>query len=287
MVNISQENMRAIRLLELKARKMVRGLMSGETISRHKGFGLEFDQLSEYQFGDDVRFIDWKSTARSNKIMIRNYREELNRTIFLLIDISGSTWYGSQHRAKNDIIAEIAVMLSLAGLYCKDAVGALFFSDQVDAYLPPRASFSQFHAIASKSVEFKKKLRHTDLSQALSFLARVARRESLVFIISDCLDDHYIQGLKTISRKHDVAVIRCLDQAERELPPLGFVHCLDSESDESALIDMRSKSEAFLWQQEYHQQTVHTLKQLGVDCFDITPQGPVLEKLIMYLAQRG
>lgn len=287
MVKLSQENIRAIRLLELKARKVIRGFMSGETITKQKGFGLEFDQLSEYQFGDDVRFIDWKSTARTNKIMIRNYHEELNRTIFLLVDVSSSTWYGSQRCAKSEVIAEIASMLTLAALYSKDAVGALFFSDQIDAYLPPRVGFSQFHAIARKSIELKGKGRSTDIAQALSFLARVARRESLVFIISDCLDDHYMRGLKIMNKKHDVAVIRCLDQAERELPNIGFVRCIDPETNESALIDMRSKSETFFWQQEYNHNAYRMLKQIGVDCFDITPHGNVLEKLIMYLAQRG
>lgn len=287
MVTLTNDQIKKIRQLELKARKIVRGLMSGDRVTLQKGFGLEFDQLAEYQLGDDIRFIDWKGSARSQKLLVKHYREELNHTIMVMVDISASTLYGSKKQSKYELIQEVVFSLVLAGLYAKDNVGVIFFSDVVESYIPPRSGLKQLHIIGQKMRSLTSTHKKTHIASALQFLSQKISRETLLCIVSDFIDDQSERSLRIIAQKHDVIAFRCLDKNERSLPMVGYIEAIDIETQEPYFLDLSTQSALMHWQRQRLQQTQKVCIQAGIDLIDIEPDMPFLEKFITHMKCRG
>lgn len=283
-MKLSKEVLQKIKQIEIQTRRLLRGTQIGDYSSAQKGTGLEFDQIREYQMGDDVRFIDWNSSARSNKILVKQYIEERNRTIMLLVDQSASTFYGSGEHLKSEIIAQVASVLALVADCGKDHIGALFFADEVTRVIPPKRGRKHVHAIMESAFAQKAK-GATSLKQALERLSGVQKKDAIVFIISDFFDTGYEKLLKVVARQHDVIAVRCLDDREKTLPQCGFLPVRDPETGQEGMVQTNSKTvQNFL--HEYGKETVATLRRCGVELLDIHVARPFVGDIIRFFRRR-
>ena len=280
---LSQELLKKIRRVELHTKRILAGCLIGDYRTRTKGFGLEFEQLADYQFGDDIRFIDWKSSARMNKMLIKEYRDERNRTVFLLVDGSQSNWFGSTPQLKKEVIAEIASVLALAAVYNKDHVGMLLFTDKVEQTMPPKGGINHAHKIMQQLFSFEPRAEQTNLTAAFERLARIKRSDALVFVISDFIDETFTDTIRIVSKKHDLVAIRCLDQYERHLPSIGYVHCQDLETGQDVVIDT---SQLASWYKQRYENQNKFFNKHNIDYLDVTPGKPFIEDIILFLRQR-
>ena len=281
-MKLSKDILQKIRLLEIHTRRLLSGTHIGEHASAKKGIGLEFDQMREYQPGDDVRFIDWKASARANKMLVKEFFEERDRTIMLLVDQSLSTQYGSTEQLKADTIAEVAGTLALLTQYSKDKIGALLFSDKVHTVIPPKRGAKHTHRLIEQLFTHKKE-GNACLEQACSYLMKVQKKGAIVFIISDFLDTNYATSIKMAGHKHDVVAMRCLDRYERVMPSLGTVPVTENKNHR-----FLSFSNAALQKQltEHHEMVKKTLSRVGVEFFEITPSKPFMSDLIAFFRRR-
>lgn len=283
-MKLSKEVLQKIKHIEIQTRRLLSGNLVGDYSSAQKGRGLEFDQIREYQMGDDVRFIDWKASARNNKILVKQYIEERNRTVMLLVDQSASTFYGSTDQIKAEVIAQVASVLALVGDCGKDHVGALLFADQVTKVFPPSRGRKHVHAIMEHLFS-QKPTGKTSLKSALERLISLQKSDAIVFIVSDFFDTGYEKLLKIASRKHDVIAVRCLDRREQLLPSFGFLPVVDPETGEHAVLQTKSKKlNNFL--QEYEQETTSLLKRCGVDLLDVQANKPFVGDIIRFFRRR-
>lgn len=283
-MKLSKEVLQKIKQIEIQTRRLLSGTQIGDYSSAQKGTGLEFDQIREYQMGDDVRFIDWNSSARSNKILVKQYIEERNRTIMLLVDQSASTFYGSGDYLKSEIIAQVVSVLALVADCGKDHIGALFFRDEVTRVIPPKRGLKHVHAIMESA--FAQKVGGTtSLKQALERLSSVQKKDAIVFILSDFFDTGYEKLLKIVARQHDVIAVRCLDEREEVLPECGFLPVRDSETGQEGMVQTNSKVvNNFL--QEHKKNTVSTLRRCGVELLDIHVDRPFVGDIIRFFRRR-
>src|SRR5579859_3736101 len=220
---ISQEVSKKIRLLEIHARRMINGMQVGDYNTAQKGSGFEFDQIREYQEGDDVRFIDWNSSVRMNKLLVRQYLEERNRTVFLLVDCSGSTVFSSHESLKSDLIAQIAGVLALVADYGKDNIGLFVCSDQVETYIPAARGREHVQTIMKTVFEASGATKKTSLKAGLKFLMEHHQKNALVFIISDFIDEDFETTLGSVASRYECIAIRCLDTLETQAPIASYI----------------------------------------------------------------
>ena len=235
---VSPEIIKKIKNLEIHTRKMVSGLLLGQGRSVAKGSGFDFDQIREYQSGDDVRSIDWKSSARADKILIKQYREERNQTVLLAVDISASSWYGSGAQGKYDTLSNVAAMIALIASYHDDAVGLLLFADEVQTYIPPQKGKKHVHMLLETLFEIKPTKHQTDIKKALEHVAQLKKKHMAVFLLSDFIDHDFDQPLLPLARQHDVIAVSCLDQRETELPKCGFLTIQDQETGQEIMLNL-------------------------------------------------
>src|SRR5581483_1966149 len=207
--HISSDIIVKIKQLEIFTRRLLNGTLVGDSRSAIKGTGFEFDQIREYNYGDDIRFIDWKSSARNNKLLIKQYIEERSRTIFLVVDISHSSIFSSSSCNKQERIAEIVSVLALVAQHGKDHVGLLLFSDEIEEYIPPASSLQHVHYVLKKILSVKPKRAQTNISCALKHLLSVAKKEAIVFLVSDFIDESYETYLAQIAKRFDLIAVRC------------------------------------------------------------------------------
>lgn len=278
---LSPEVLKKIRHIQLKTRRVLSGSLVGDYRTAKKGFGFEFEQLAEYQFGDDIRFIDWKSSARMNKLLLKEYREERNRTIMLLVDGSLSHFFGSTDQLKHEQVAEIACVIALAAQNHKDLVGLIIVTDEVEVYIPPKSGKKHMHTIMETLFTFKPKARQTKLSVGMQKLMQVKRNDTLTFLISDFIDSNFEKDLRMIAKHHEIIAIRCRDAVERALPSIGFIECEDIESGETIMINTDDKRlKNILKQQE--NQLDKLLRMNKIKCLDIVPQQEYIQSLINF-----
>ncbi len=238
----TKELLKKVRKIEIKTRRLSDNVFGGEYHSAFKGRGMMFSEVRQYQFGDDVRNIDWNVTARYNEPYVKVFEEERELTLMLLVDISGSEFFGTKHRFKNEIVTEIAATLAFSAMQNNDKTGIILFSDQIELFIPPKKGKSHVLRIIRELLEFKPESNKTDLTQALKFLSNVMKKKAIVFVLSDFLDDNYRDTLKIAAKKHDITGIRVYDHAEKEIPNLGMVQMEDSETGELLLVNTRSKN---------------------------------------------
>jgi len=286
---ISPDIASKIKQLEIFTRRLLNGALVGDSRSAIKGSGFEFDQIRDYSFGDDIRFIDWNSSARNNKLLVKQYIEERSRTIFLVVDVSQSSSFGSGQSNKNSRIVELASVLALVAQHGKDRVGLVMFSDKIEAYIPPGNSLQHVHHIMQTMLSFKPKQSKTDISQALQYLLAMKKSDAIVFLISDFIDETLDTYLAQAARKYDLIAVRCLDANEKAIPAVGFITVEDLETGELIELDLRDRRnnevKRFLTARLDKQNKL--LRRCGVDLVEISPQkADYLAEMVTFFRRR-
>lgn len=242
----TQELLKQVRKIEIKTRGLVNQVFSGEYHSVFKGRGMEFAEVREYQFGDDIRNIDWNVTARFGHPFVKIFEEERELTVMLVVDLSGSLSFGSVAKTKQQIAAELSAILAFSALKNNDKTGLLLFTDKVEKFIPPRKG--QIHAlrIIREVLSFQPEGKRTNIKRALEYLNNAVKRRSIIFLMSDFIDSGYDRILRTLSKKHDVAALLLTDKREYEIPSLGLIKLKDSESGEIKWFDTSNAQSAYL-----------------------------------------
>nr|WP_299031293.1 DUF58 domain-containing protein [uncultured Tenacibaculum sp.] len=238
----TKELLKKVRKIEIKTRRLSNHIFGGEYHSTFKGRGMTFSEVRQYQYGDDIRAIDWNVTARYNEPYVKVFEEERELTMMLVVDISGSEFFGTSEQFKKDTVTEIAATLAFSAIQNNDKVGLILFSDQVELYIPPKKGKSHVLRIIRELIEFQPKSRQTNISEALKFLSNIMKKKAIVFMLSDFMDDNYERTLKIVGNKHDVTGIRVYDKHDEEIPNLGMVPMIDAETGKTQLVNTSSKS---------------------------------------------
>lgn len=237
----TKEILKKVRKIEIKTRRLSDDIFGGEYHSTFKGRGMTFSEVRQYQYGDDIRAIDWNVTARYNEPYVKVFEEERELTMMLMVDISGSEFFGTNQQFKRDTATEIAATLAFSATQNNDKVGLMLFSDQIELYIPPKKGKSHVLRIIRELIEFKPKSKQTNINEALKFLSNVLKKKAIVFLLSDFMDDDYEQTLKIAGRKHDVTGIKVFDKHDEEVPNLGIVPMQDAETGSVQLVNTSSK----------------------------------------------
>lgn len=258
-MTMANDLLRKVRKIEIKTRKLSHQIFAGEYHSAFKGRGMAFSEVREYQYGDDVRNMDWNVTARLRSPFIKVFEEERELTVMLLIDVSRSRLFGTVGDSKKDLMAEIAAVISFSASINNDKVGALFFSDRVELFIPPKKGRTHLLRIISSILELEPKGTGTDIGAALRFLTNALKRKCTAFLLSDMMDldasgrPRYEDVLKVAVNRHDIAAVNVYDRMERNLPDIGLVHIKDAESGEGLWVDTSSRKV-----REYHDRWMRT-----------------------------
>jgi uncharacterized protein (DUF58 family) len=234
---IPREILKKVRRLEISTRGLVNEVFSGEYHSVFKGRGMNFSEVREYQYGDDIRSIDWNVTARVGAPYVKLHEEERELTVMLVVDVSASGDFGTHERMKGEIAVEICALLAFSAIKNNDKVGLIVFSDRIEKFVPPRKGRRHVLRVLRELLFFEPEGRGTDIGMALEYLTRVTRRRAVAFLVSDFLSSDYRRELAVAGRRHDVIAIHVTDRREVELPPVGFVEFEDAESGENVLIN--------------------------------------------------
>ena len=237
----SKEIFKKVRKIEIKTRGLSNQIFSGEYHSVFKGRGMAFSEVREYQYGDDIRNIDWNVTARYNHPYIKIFEEERELTVMLLIDVSGSNSFGTQMQLKQEIITEIAAVISFSAIQNNDKVGVIFFSDKIEKFIPPKKGSSHILRIIRELIDFKADNKGTDISEALRYLTNAIKKKSTAFLISDFMSEGYEKALQIANHKHDLIAVRVTDKRETELPNIGLTKIKDAETGKSVWVDTSNK----------------------------------------------
>jgi len=292
----STELLKKVRKIEIKTKSLSHQIFAGEYHSAFKGRGMAFSEVREYQYGDDVRNMDWNVTARYNSPYVKIFEEERELTVVLLIDVSGSRFFGSTNRLKRDLVAEVAAVLSFSASINNDKVGALFFSSKVEKFIPPKKGRSHLLHIIRELVEFEPEEKGTDIGAALEFLTNAIKKKCTAFLLSDMLDvgadraPRYEDALKIAANRHDISVINIYDRREREIPSIGLVNVLDAETGRQMWVDTSSKAmrSAYAeWNAEVREKTAQVLRRYRIDSVDIATDQDYVKQLISLFEQRA
>jgi uncharacterized protein (DUF58 family) len=236
----TKELLKKVRKIEIKSRRLSDNIFGGEYHSTFKGRGMTFSEVRQYQYGDDIRNIDWNVTARYNEPFVKVFEEERELTLLLMVDVSGSKHFGTQGQFKRDEITEIAATLSFSAMQNNDKVGIILFSDQVELYIPPKKGRSHVLRIIRELLEYQPKSKKTKISAALEFLSGVLKKKAIVFLMSDFMDSDYEKTLRIVAKKHDLTGIRIYDRHEESIPNIGLVPMIDNESGITKWINTKS-----------------------------------------------
>ncbi|MBQ0015664.1 MAG: DUF58 domain-containing protein [Bacteroidales bacterium] len=264
--------LKKVKKIEIKARGLSRQLFSGEYHSAYKGRGMAFSEVREYQYGDDIRNIDWNVTARLNHPYVKIFEEERELTVMLLVDVSGSNRFGTHHQFKEELIAEVAATLAFSAISNNDKVGLILFSNQIEKFIPPKKGSSHILRIIRELITYEPIGRGTDISEALRYFTNVIRKRCTAFLLSDFYDNNYADALKIAAKKHDLAVLHVVDQRERMLPDIGLTKFYDPESGQTMLVDTGSRLVRQHYAEAYSQHATllnNLLSKYGIDHTDI------------------
>ncbi|MCR5238781.1 MAG: DUF58 domain-containing protein [Prevotella sp.] len=256
----TSEIIKKVRKIEIKTRGLSSNIFAGQYHSAFKGRGMAFSEVREYQFGDDVRDIDWNVTARFHRPYVKVFEEERELTVMLLIDVSGSLDFGTQKQMKRDMVTEIAATIAFSAIQNNDKIGVVFFSDRIEKYIPPKKGRKHILYIIREMLNFQPESKRTDVKQAVEFLSSIQKRRTTAFILSDFFvrDDEFLQSLQICNRKHDVVAIQVYDQRAKELPDVGLMKVVDAETGHEQYVDTGSKA----LRQAYHKYWVNRQSQL-------------------------
>ncbi|WP_282135023.1 DUF58 domain-containing protein [Seonamhaeicola maritimus] len=286
----TKELLKKVRKIEIKTRRLSDHIFGGEYHSTFKGRGMTFSEVRQYQYGDDVRNIDWNVTARTNEPHIKVFEEERELTMMLMVDVSGSKLFGTSQQFKNEVVTEIAATLAFSATQNNDKIGLILFSDKVELYIPPKKGRSHVLRIIRELIEFKPESRETNLTEALKFLSNVMKKKAIVFVMSDFIVDDYEHTMKIVSGRHDVTGIRVYDKHEETIPNLGMVQMLDEETGELMLVNTSSKKVRLNYSKFYNERVNYykeSFTKSGAGTIDCRVDESYVKKLLGYFKRRG
>lgn len=286
---LPREVLRQVRRLQLRARRAVEDPLGGEYRSVFKGAGIAFEEVREYQPGDDIRAIDWNVTARMGHPFIKRFVEERELTVLLLIDCSGSQRFGSGFQQKRDVAAEMAALLAFSAISNNDKVGLLAFTDRVEKFVPPRKGVRHVLRLIRDVLTFQPQGRATSLREGLHFANRMLHRRGILFLLSDFFDQDYERMFKLTGRRHDLIAVPIRDRREEDMPAVGLVQLEDAETGQPLLLDTRSPAlrQAFAEQaRQRREQLVQLARSARVDLIEVWTDGGHLDALIRYFRLR-
>jgi len=287
---LPKDIIRKIRRIQITTNRLVNESLAGEYHSVFKGRGMEFEEVREYQHGDDIRTIDWNVTSRAGRPFIKRYVEERELTVMLLVDASASGSFGSAGKTKGEVSAEISALLAFSAIKNNDRVGALLFTDRVEKFIPPRRGATHVLRVVREVLFNKPQGRGTRIQSALEHLNLVIRKHAVVFLISDLLDQGYEQALKVANRKHDVVIIQIVDPREQELPPLGILEVQDAETGEIVYTDTSLPSIREIYRQNWErnrQKQRKLFQSHRIDNVTIDTAQPYDVPLVRFFAERA
>ena len=287
----TSEIIKKVRKIEIKTRGLSSNIFAGQYHSAFKGRGMAFSEVREYQFGDDVRDIDWNVTARFHRPYVKVFEEEREMTVMLLIDVSGSLDFGTKKQMKRDMVTEIAATIAFSAIQNNDKIGVVFFSDRIEKYIPPKKGRKHILYIIREMLDFQPESKRTDVKQAVEFMSSVQKRRTTAFILSDFyVRNEFLQSLQICNRKHDVVAIQVYDQRARELPDVGLMKVVDAETGHEQYVDTGSKT----LRQAYHKywknrqaQLEDTFNKSNVDHVSVATDEDFVKALLILFKQRS
>ena len=288
----TSELIKRVRKIEIKTRGLSQNIFAGQYHTAFKGRGMAFSEVREYQFGDDIRNIDWNVTARYNKPFVKIFEEERELTVMLLIDVSGSREFGSGDKLKKNIITEISAILAFSAIQNNDKIGVIFFSDKIEKFIPPKKGRSHILRIISELIDFKPDNRGTDITGAIRYLTNAIKKRCTAFVISDFIqkDGNLENALSIANNRHDVVALRIFDEREAELPPIGMIKFKDAETGNYTWIDSSDRKARSIyrnWWKDLSQQLDNSFKKSGVDYVNIDTNQDYVKALISLFKKRG
>ncbi len=286
----TSELLKKVRKIEIKTRGLSRNIFAGEYHSAFKGRGMAFSEVREYQYGDDIRNIDWNVTARFNHPYIKIFEEERELTVMLLIDVSGSRDFGTVSQMKKNMITEISAVLSFSAIQNNDKIGVIFFSDKIEKFIPPQKGKKHILHIIRELINFEPESRKTNISEALRYLTNAIKKRCTAFVLSDFMDDNFKDALLVSSNKHDVVGIQVYDQREAELPNAGLMILKDGETNQEMWVDTSLKSNRDKYAQNWREQQEALQKMFvryGIDTVAIRTDQDYVRALMTLFQKRA
>jgi uncharacterized protein (DUF58 family) len=283
------ELLKKVRRIEIKTRGLSRHIFAGEYHSAFKGRGIAFSEVREYQYGDDIRSIDWNVTARFNHPYVKVFEEERELTVMLLIDVSGSGNFGTAVNFKRDLMTEVAAVLSFSAIFNNDKIGVIFFSDKVEKFISPQKGRKHILRIIRELLDFKPQSKLTNLDEPLRFLTNAIKKRSTAFIISDFMVPDFEEALRIASNKHDIVALKVYDPVEKSFPDIGLVKISDSESGEEKWVDSSSKATRMAYEKWWNNHIIsigNTFKRCGVDNAELRTDLDYVKPLIKLFETR-
>jgi uncharacterized protein (DUF58 family) len=291
----AKDLLKKVRKIEIKTKALSHQIFAGEYHSAFKGRGMAFSEVREYQFGDDVRNMDWNVTARLRSPYVKVFEEERELTVVLLVDVSRSGLFGTVSQTKRSLIAEIAAVLSFSAILNNDKVGALFFSDHVEEFIPPKKGRSHLLRIIREIIELKPTSDGTDIGAALQFLTNALKKKCTAFLLSDMIDagtdsrPRYEEALKVASSRHDLSVLKIYDPREQSIPNVGLVHVKDSETGQSAWVNTasrRTRESYSEWFANLSAAETRLFNKYKIDSIDIATSDDYVKRLMMFFKRK-
>jgi uncharacterized protein (DUF58 family) len=264
----TSELLKKVRKIEIKTRGLSRQIFAGQYHSAFKGRGMAFSEVREYQYGDDIRNIDWNVTARFNHPYIKVFEEERELTVMLLIDVSGSRDFGTQVQLKKNLMTEVSAVLSFSAIQNNDKIGVIFFSDKTEKFIPPKKGRQHILRIIRELIEFEPQSKRTNISEALRYLTNAIKKHCTAFVLSDFFESDFEDALRIANNKHDIVALRVYDKRETSLPPVGLVRFTDAESGEDMWVDTSDKENRHAyekWWKDKSEQLKNIFSKSGVD----------------------
>ncbi|MDR2497199.1 MAG: DUF58 domain-containing protein [Tannerellaceae bacterium] len=287
----TSELLKKVRRIEIKTRGLSRNIFAGQYHTAFKGRGMAFSEVREYQYGDDIRDIDWNVTARYVRPYVKVFEEERELTVVLLIDVSGSRNFGSTHVMKRDMITEIAATLAFSAIQNNDKIGVIFFSDRIEKFIPPQKGKKHILYIIRELIDFHPDHSRTDIGQALKYLTNAIKKRCTAFLISDFISKgNFKDDLTIANKKHDVVAIQVYDKRETVLPPVGLMKIRDAETNEERWIDASSSKTRLVynqWWEKRQQEMNETFKKCKVDAVSIRTEDDFVKSLIALFEKRN
>ena len=287
----TSELLKRVRKIEIKTRGLSKNIFAGEYHSAFKGRGMTFSEVREYQYGDDIRNIDWNVTARHNRPYVKIFEEERELTVMLMIDVSASRNFGTISKLKKNQITEIAAVLAFSAIQNNDKIGVIFFSDKIEKFIPPKKGRTHILHIIRELIDFYPEDKQTDIEQALEYMTNSIKKRCTCFVISDFIDEHdFAHALAIANRKHDVVALRVYDPRENQLPPVGMMYLRDAETGEQMWVDtsdkkLREAYEKYAFVREKELDAI--FKRSGVDGANIRSDEDYVRALITLFKKRA
>lgn len=288
---LTQDILRKVRKIEIKTRRLSANIFAGQYHSAFKGRGMAFSEVREYQFGDDVRDIDWNVTARFNRPYVKVFEEERELTVMLMIDVSGSLDFGTRVQMKRSMVTEIAATIAFSAIQNNDKIGVVFFSDHIEKYIPPKKGRKHILYIIREMLDFKPQSRMTDIGGAMEFISGVMKRRCTAFVLSDFYErNDFTQPLTIANRKHDVVAIQVYDHWDRQMPDLGLVRMVDAETGVEQYVDTSSRrlrdAHHRYWMKR-QMRLNETLQKCNVDSISVATDEDYVKHLLLLFKKRS